>query len=157
MLTRRNFTFALAASAGAASVAYAKTAYGSPVSHGVMMLNADCSDANVLNVFEPAIIRVQPGDMVTFIPSDSGHNTASKRGMIPDGADPWNSTVDERLTITPTVPGIYGYLCLPHYEMGMVGVIVVGDDLSSLEAVKKARHPGHARKAFRMLLEQLDT
>ncbi|MCX7561426.1 pseudoazurin [Sulfitobacter sp. F26204] len=122
-----------------------------------MMLNADCNDANVINVFEPAILHVKSGDRVTFIPTEEGHNAASKRGMIPEGGEPWNGAVDEELNITLTVPGIYGYLCLPHYEVGMVGLIVVGNDLSNLAAAKKARHPGDARKAFRSLLRQLET
>lgn len=156
MLTRRSFTLSLPALA-LASVARGKTAStAEDGNHTVLMLNADCNDANVINVFEPAILHVEPGESVTFIPTDEGHNAASKRGMIPDGAASWNGAVDEALTITLTVPGIYGYLCLPHYEVGMVGLIVVGNDLSNLASAKKARHPGDARKAFRVLLETLE-
>ncbi|MHA3916115.1 pseudoazurin [Halovulum sp. GXIMD14793] len=124
-------------------------------SHGVMMLNADCNDTNVINVFEPSILRVDIGDSVTFLPSQSGHNSASKRGMVPEGAEPWNGGIDEEVTLTLTVPGIYGYLCLPHYEAGMVGLIIVGNDLSNLAEVRKVRHPGSARRAFRRLLEEV--
>lgn len=156
MLTRRNFTLSLP-SLALATMAHSNAA---PIpqagQHSVMMLNADCSDANVINVFEPPLLHIAPGDSVTFIPTDEGHNAASKRGMIPDGADPWNSAVDAELTVTLTVPGIYGYLCLPHYEVGMVGLIVVGNDLSNFADAKKVRHPGDARKAFRTLLGQLD-
>ncbi len=158
MLTRRSFALSLPAFVGVASVVHAKCAV-SPTdnAHTVLMLNADCTDDSVVNVFEPAILHVNPGDSVTFVPTDKGHNAASKRGMIPEGATPWNSAVDVPLTLTLTVPGIYGYVCLPHYEMGMVGLIVVGNDMSNLKAVKKARHPGDARKAFRTLLAQLET
>ncbi|WP_299555370.1 pseudoazurin [uncultured Tateyamaria sp.] len=154
MLTRRKFTLSLSVLALPALAGATMARAGH---HSVMMLNADCNDTNVINVFEPAILHVASGDSVTFIPTDSGHNTASKRGMIPDGATPWNGAVDDELTVTLTVPGIYGYLCLPHYEVGMVGLIVVGEDLSNLSAVKKARHPGDARKAFRALLAELET
>lgn len=156
MLTRRDFTLSLPVLA-LAKTAHTKTA---PVlksgHHSVIMLNADCDDSNVVNVFEPAILRIAVGDLVTFIPTDAGHNAASKRGMIPDGADSWNGAVDEELTVILTVPGIYGFLCQPHYEVGMVGLIVVGEDLSNLSAVKKARHPGAARRAFRDLLGELE-
>lgn len=157
MLTRRNFTLslptlALATMARSDAAPVSKTGH-----HSVMMLNADCSDANVINVFEPAILRISSGDSITFMPIDTGHNAASKRGMIPDGAEPWNGAVDQELTVTLTLPGIYGYLCLPHYEVGMVGLIVVDEDLSNLSSVKKARHPGDARKAFRELLRELET
>ena len=158
MLTRRNFIVSLPLLGAATSIGWAKTpGVSENGNHAVMMLNADCGDANVLNVFEPAILRVDPGDSVTFVPTDDGHNAASKRGMIPEGAAPWNGAVDGEQTVTLTVPGIYGYLCLPHYEMGMVGLIVVGNDLSNLAAAKKARHPGDARKAMRALLKELET
>lgn len=157
MPDRRMFTLSLGALAVATPLlARTDIAQSSDVDHAVMMLNVDCNDANVVNVFEPAILHISPGDSVQFLATDPSHNTASKRGMIPDRAEPWNGAVDQELIITPTVPGIYGYICLPHYEWGMVGLIVVGNDLSNLAQVKKVRHPGDARKNFRALLEQLE-
>ena len=123
---------------------------------GVLMLNAACGDPDTPNVFEPAILRINPGDSVTFVPTDAGHNSASKRGMIPESASPWNGAIDENLTVEFTVPGIYGHICVPHYEWGMVGLIVVGNDLSNLKSAKKIRHPGSARKVFRALLKELE-
>ena len=157
MPTRRNVLLSLSA-LGASSAAWACPVALPPQTgaHSVLMLNAACGDANTPNVFEPAILHVNLGDTVTFIPTDSGHNAASKRGMIPAGAEPWNGAMDTETTVVFNVPGIYGYICLPHYEMGMVGLVVVGGDLSNLAAVKKLRHPGAARKAFRSLLKQLE-
>lgn len=122
----------------------------------IMMLNSAPDNAQHTNVFAPDILRVQSGDTVTFIPTDTGHNTASKRGMIPEGAEPWNSAMDEKFSVTLTLPGVYGYICLPHYEMGMVGLIIVGDDMSNMEAATKTRHPGAATSAFRELFHQLN-
>ncbi|MGC3938939.1 pseudoazurin [Roseobacter sp. EG26] len=121
----------------------------------VLMLNAAPDNAQHTNVFAPAILRISSGDTVTFVPTDTGHNTASKRGMIPEGAEPWNSPVDVRHSETLTAPGVYGYLCLPHYEMGMVGLIIVDDAAPNLESAEKIRHPGAARAAFRDLFDQL--
>lgn len=157
MLTRRNFVFSMTALSGVGSVALACPA---PVStedqHSILMLNADCGDPNTVNVFEPAILRINVGDSVTFIPTDAGHNSASKRGMIPEGAEPWNGAVDEALTVRFTVPGIYGHICVPHYEWGMVGLIVAGEEWPNVEQVKKVRHPGTARKVFCTLLKELE-
>lgn len=77
----------------------------------VLMLNAAADNAHHTNVFTPDILHVEVGDTVTFIPTDTGHNTASKRGMIPEGAEPWNSPMDEVFSITFTVEGVYGYVC----------------------------------------------
>lgn len=157
MLTRREFAASLAALAGATPL-LARTPVPAAADglHSVLMLNADCNDPNTINVFTPAILRISPGESVKFVPTEAGHNSASKRGMIPEGADPWNGAVDEELTVTLTTPGIYGYICLPHYELGMVGLIVVGDDLSNLKTSKKIRHPGDARKNFRALFKKLE-
>ncbi|MEM6890089.1 MAG: pseudoazurin [Pseudomonadota bacterium] len=156
-LDRRAFTLSLGALAAATPLlARINDAQNAVADHSVMMLNADCNDANVVNVFEPAILHIKPGDSVQFLATDPSHNSASKRGMIPEGAKPWNGEVDEELFFTLTIPGIYGYLCLPHYDWGMVGLIVVGNDLSNLAQVKKVRHPGDARANFRALLKQLE-
>ncbi len=155
MLTRRNFTLSMGAfvSAGTAIACPVPAPVGN--AHSVLMLNAGCGDPDTPNVFEPALLRINLGDTVTFLATDAGHNSASKRGMIPDGAEPWNGAVDQELTVEFKVPGIYGHICVPHYEWGMVGVIVVGDDLHNLKAAQKVRHPGTARKTFRRLLKDL--
>lgn len=156
-LDRRTFALSLGALAAATPLLASSNAAQSAVAdHSVLMLNADCNDANTVNVFAPAILHIEPGDSVQFLATDPSHNSASKSGMIPDGAEPWNGAIDEELVVTLTVPGIYGYLCLPHYDWGMVGLIVVGNDLSNLAQVKKVRHPGDARKNFRALLKQLE-
>lgn len=156
-LDRRKFALSLGALAVATPLLARTDAARSTVAdHSVLMLNADCNDSNVINVFEPAILHIDPDDSVQFLATDPSHNSASKRGMIPEGAEPWNGAVDEELVVTFTVPGIYGYLCLPHYDWGMVGLIVVGNDISNLAEVKKIRHPGDARKNFRALLKQLE-
>jgi pseudoazurin len=122
----------------------------------ILMLNAATDNAQHTNIFSPDILRVQVGDTVTFIPTDDGHNSASKRGMLPEGAEPWNSPMNEEFSVTFTVAGVYGYVCLPHYEMGMVGLIVVGSDFSNLEDAKHVRQLGDARAAFRTLFERLE-
>ena len=66
----------------------------------------------------------------------------------------FNSKVNEEFTVTLTVEGVYGYICSPHYEMGMVGVIVVGDPSVNLEAARKVRQQGDAKSAFAALLDQ---
>ncbi|MFT6308631.1 MAG: pseudoazurin [Halioglobus sp.] len=132
-----------------ASATYAETYF-------VKMLNAASGDSQQTNLFEPAILNVKQGDTVTFLPVDSGHNSASKRGMLPDGAEPWNSPLDEEFSVTLTVLGVYGYVCFPHYEMGMVGLIVVGENTDNIAALKKVRQAGAARKAFRRLLKKIE-
>lgn len=107
--------------------------------HQVKMLNKG-SDGQTM-VFEPAFLKIAAGDTVTFIPTDKSHNSESIKGMAPDGATPWKGKVNEETTVTFTVEGLYGYKCLPHYSMGMVGLIQVGDGTPNLEALKAVKNP----------------
>ena len=47
--------------------------------------------------------------------------------MIPEVAEPWKGKINEEITVTFTQEGIYGYKCQPHFGLGMVGLIQVGE------------------------------
>jgi hypothetical protein len=61
------------------------------------------------------------GDGVTFLAVNAGHNVESLDGMIPAGATPFKGGFNQPVTVKLTKPGLYGYKCLPHGAMGMVG------------------------------------
>ena len=50
------------------------------------------------------------------------------------------------------VPGIYAYWCTPHKGMGMIGFVVVGNDKSNLEEIKKIKYVGKSKKIAEMLI-----
>ncbi|WP_288948526.1 pseudoazurin [uncultured Paracoccus sp.] len=105
----------------------AKVVLGTPVlaeTHEVRMFNR--SDRGVM-VYEPSFLRIAPGDTVRFVPTQPGHNAASIDGMIPEGAKPFKSRINEDFSVTLTVPGSYGIKCSPHFAMGMVMLIEVGE------------------------------
>ena len=99
----------------------------------VKMLN---QGATGVMVFEPAFLKINVGDTVTFESTDAAHNSASIPGMIPSGASPWNGQLSRDISVTFEIPGVYGYQCTPHAMMAMVGVIQVGDDISNIETAK---------------------
>ncbi|MDE2235627.1 MAG: pseudoazurin [Gammaproteobacteria bacterium] len=88
-------------------------------------------------VFDPMYLHVQPGDTVTFEPTDLGHNSESV--TTPAGAKPWKSEISKLLTVTLTKQGVYIYQCAPHSLFGMVGVIQVGAAVNKAEAEKQAQ------------------
>jgi len=90
-----------------------------------------------LMVFEPAVLKINVGDTVTFKATDAAHNSASIQGMIPANASSWYGELSRDIKVKFEVSGIYGYQCTPHSMMAMVGVIQVGNDQSNLEAVKQ--------------------
>jgi len=101
--------------------------------HSIKMLNQGSSG---VMVFEPAYLKINIGDSVTFESTDAAHNSASIPGMIPSSASSWNGGLSQDLTVMFDVAGIYGYQCTPHSMMAMVGVIQVGDDKSNLDSAK---------------------
>lgn len=122
----------------------------------VKMVSYDKAVSEETMYFDPPLLHVQLGDTVVFEPTQASHNTASKRGMIPEEAQSWNSAIDERFEITFNANGTYGYICSPHYAMGMVGMVLVGDYSTNLEEARKVRHRGKAKKAFKNLFKQVD-
>lgn len=108
--------FALAALMGGA--AFAET-------FEVQMLNKG-SDGERM-VFEPAFIQAAPGDTIKFIASDKGHNAELNKSMRPEGADVFKGKINKEIEVTLDVEGVYGVICKPHFAMGMVMTIAVGD------------------------------
>lgn len=106
-------------------------------------------------VFEPAFLKIAPGDTVRFIPTDKGHDVESLADMIPAGAAPFKGKVNAEVTVTFDVPGLYGYRCIPHFGMGMVGLVEVGDGAAAVEAARAVKMPPLARKRMATYLDQV--
>jgi pseudoazurin len=77
--------------------------------------------------------------------------------MLPEGAQPFAGKMNQEITVTFDVPGLYGYQCKPHLGMGMVGLIQVGDDASNAAAIEAATAalPGKAKRRLADLLGSL--
>jgi len=102
--------------------------------HQVKMLNGKAPD---MFVFEPAVIKIQKGDTVTWS-GDAMHNSASINNMLPKGASPWEGKLTKEagevsISVKFETEGVYGYKCTPHEMFGMVGLVVVGDPSSNLD------------------------
>lgn len=122
-----------------ATVAQAET-------HEVKMLNRN--DQGPM-IYEPHHLTIAPGDTVRFLPIQPGHNAATIDGMIPKGAEPRKSKINQEFEVTLTIPGRYGIKCSPHYAMGMVMVIDVGEGAA---AEIPAEMPPRAKERFDAIL-----
>ncbi|WP_159587959.1 pseudoazurin [Chelativorans xinjiangense] len=105
-------------------------------------------------VFVPDIVRAAPGDTVRFVAVDKGHNAETIKGMVPENADGFKGKINEEFTVTLEKEGIYGVKCAPHYGMGMVALITVGEPVNTAEA-ETVKHPGKAGKVFAELFGQV--
>ncbi len=119
----------------------------------VKMLNKG-SDGQAM-AFEPAFLHIQPGDTVHFKPVDKGHNVDTIPGMLPDGATPLKSALSKQVDVTFQEPGLYGYRCVPHFGMGMVGLIEVGNSPVNHASAEQAKMPPLAKKRMDSLISQV--
>ena len=108
-------------------------------------------------VFSKEIVRVDPGDTVFWKSTDPGHNVQfiSKNG-VPDGVEKFKSKVGKDTEFTFTVPGIYAYWCVPHKTLGMIGFVIVGEDLSNLDSIKKVKFIGKSKKIAKTLIAEIE-
>ena len=108
-------------------------------------------------VFSQEIVRINSGDTVFWKSTDKGHNVEfiSKNG-VPEGVEKFKSKIGKDTEYTFTIPGIYAYWCVPHKTMGMIGFVIVGDDLSNLDSIKKVKFVGKSKKLAKSLIAEIE-
>ncbi len=118
----------------------------------VKMLNKG-SDGERM-VFEPAFVQAAPGDTIKFVPTDKAHNAELNKGMFPEGAEIFKGKINEEFEVVLDVEGVYGVICKPHFAMGMVMTIAVGD-VEIPEDFLGGRVPKKAKARFEDQLSNL--
>ena len=98
-------------------------------------------------VFQPDFVKAMPGDTIKFVSVDKGHNVEAIKGMIPEGVEPFKSKINDDFVLTVEKEGLYGVKCTPHYGMGMVAMIAVGNPANEVEA-KAVKQTGKAKQRF---------
>jgi len=106
-------------------------------------------------VFSEKIVNVNVGDTVFWEATDKGHNVEFIKNGVPEGVEKFKSKLNEDVSYEFTVPGIYAYWCTPHKSLGMIGFIIVGDDKSNLDMIKKIRFFGQSKKLSKVLIDQI--
>lgn len=118
----------------------------------VQMLNEN--DAGDRMVFSQELIRAEVGDVIRFVPTDRSHNAQSVRGALPECQDDFKGRVNKEVEYLVTETGLTAVICLPHQSIGMVALIVVGNDLSNAEQILDARIPGKGKDKIAALIEE---
>ena len=106
-------------------------------------------------VFSKKIVRVDIGDTVYWKATYKGHNVEFIKGGVPEGVDKFKTKFNKDAQYTFNVPGIYAYWCTPHKSMGMIGFVVVGNDKSNLEDIKKIKFYSRSKKIAPDLINSL--
>ena len=99
------------------------------------------------------VAHINIGDTIKWLPKNEGHNVEFFAG--PDmNFLPLTSEIDEIHSIVFKVPGVYLYGCTPHADMGMLGLIVVGNDLHNLESIKSIQLSRVAKSVLQRLIKK---
>ena len=106
-------------------------------------------------VYSQKIVRVNLGESILWKASSKGHNVEFIKGGVPEGVEKFKSKFNKDVEYKFDIPGIYAYWCTPHKTMGMIGFVVVGDDKSNLEDIKKLRFSGKSKKLAKELFNSL--
>ena len=119
-------------------------------SHQIDMLNKLGKERMI---FSKKVISVEVNDDVLWKSVNKGHNVEFI-GM-PEGVKKYKSKISKDANYKFEIPGIYLYQCTPHKAMGMIGIVVVGNDKSNLEKIKKIKVRGKSKKLLKSLIAKL--
>ena len=105
-------------------------------------------------VYSQDVARIEVGDTITWLPTSKGHNVEFRRG--PDGVElPKKSKQNKKVSMTFETAGTYFYWCTPHKSMGMIGIVIVGDDTSNLQEIARVKTGGRSKKKLKKLIEEI--
>ena len=108
-------------------------------------------------VFSKEIVRIKLGDTISWKATDKGHNVEFiMKGGVPEGIEKFKSKVGKDAEYTFSIPGIYAYWCSPHKTMGMIGFVIVDNDFSNIDSIKKIKYLGKSKKIASILIPQIE-
>ena len=118
----------------------------------IQMLNVNGAGDKM--VFSQELIRAEVGDVIKFIPTDKSHNAQSVKNALPDGQKKFKGKMNKEVEYLVTEAGLTAVVCQPHQAMGMVALIVVGNDVSNAQGILDARVRGKGKIKIAALVEE---
>ena len=103
-------------------------------------------------VYSKKIVNIEVGDTVFWKATTRGHNVEFIKGGSPEGVEKFRSSINKDTQYKFETAGIYAYWCTPHKGMGMIGFVVVGNNKSNLEGIKKIKYLGKSKKIAQELI-----
>ena len=97
------------------------------------------------------VAHIDVGDTIEWLPKNEGHNVEFLAGPKMNSL-PKKSEIDKVHLVLFKVPGVYLYGCTPHRNMGMLGLIIVGNDFHNLEKIKNIQLSNVATSVLKRLI-----
>lgn len=100
------------------------------------VIDADVTVDVVSNAFEPNLIEIEPDQTVLWDHQEGSHTVTfyhddnDRPHRVPEGVDALDESISSggQVGYTFTEPGVYNYHCRPHEGVGMVGIVIVGQN-----------------------------
>ena len=135
------------------SILFFQTSYAEEITEPALVIEMLNKRDKEKMLYSQDIARVYVGDTIQWIPTAKGHNVQFV--SVPDGVDKVKSKLNKEYSYTFDTEGVYLYLCTPHAGLGMIGIVIVGDSLDNLDAVKKHRLMGKSKRKLKKILKEI--
>ena len=97
------------------------------------------------------VAKINVGDTIEWSPKNEGHNVEFLGG--PDFSSlPEKSDLNAFYSVTFNLPGVYLYHCTPHGNMGMLGLVIVGNDFHNLKDIEEIELSRVAKSVLQRLI-----
>ena len=97
------------------------------------------------------VANIGVGNTIEWLPKNEGHNVEFLAGPNME-ALPENSDLNVRYAITFDLPGVYLYQFTPHGNMGMLGLIIVGNNFDNLGKIEEVELSRVAKSVLKRLI-----
>ena len=126
------------------------------ITYSLVFLNFVVADTIKINftaddTYSIGVAEINVGDTIEWLPKNKGHNVEFLAGPNMK-ALPEKSDLDVRHRITFDLPGVYLYQCTPHGNMGMLGLIIVGNNIDNLDDIEKVELSRVAKSVLQRLI-----
>ena len=128
------------------------------VSFSLILLSLDVVVADNLKIeytaddsYSIEVAKIDVGDTIEWLPTNKGHNVEFLAGPNMDSLAE-KSDLDVSHSVTFASPGVYLYQCTPHGNMGMLGLIVVGNNFNNLDKIEEVELSNVAESVLQRLI-----
>ena len=105
--------------------------------------------------FSLEIAEINVGETIEWLPTAKGHNVEFRLG--PDNVKlPKKSPFSKPVSIKFDTAGTYLYWCTPHKNMGMIGLVVVGNDTSNIDKIAQIELSGMSSNKLAQLIKKIN-
>ena len=106
------------------------------------------------DTFSKEIAYIDAGDTIEWLPKNEGHNVEFLGGPNMSSL-PESSEVDSFHSITFEASGVYLDHCKPHGNMGMLGLVIVGNNLHNLKEIENIELSSTAEAVMQKIIKSV--